>query len=869
MVSEDTISAIGGYLLLTTQVIDTDGVRATKPSVSFSTPTPSVLSISQNGATVSVTGLAAGTGQVIARRGALADTATIQVLPVSSAAVHAAAAAPFQLVPHEMLFDRPNSMWFVTGRYTDASGSRSVLADFRSTNATVVRIDEKGWVRAARTGKALIIGSYNGLTDTIRVQVGGVTVATLMLKTDTATIGAVGDEVRLYSDALDPAGRLVINPALTWRSLNPHIAAVTGDGGVGTVEALAKGTAKFVVDRGTLSDTATVYIGGISNPGAVPASIDITPAQDTISAIGATSQLRAIVMDKQGAQMAGQGADWASLDPSVADVGTGGPSETRTVKALTPGKARIVASTNGVADTAVVHVAPTISSVTWNLSHSPLSPTTSTQVTVSADASDPTAIASIVLSVDGTTVKTCRGGSCAWTGALAAGIHSYSAVATLTSGTQQAVGSGTIVVVQPQPGNKAGYSPTSPHWRHMRTSTIDYRIHYQKGSQQQAEYDWAAGHFDHVTGGTLNQYKSRNPTIKHFPYDTYWFVPVAYAAAAEKWLAANGHSVENAYLHKAGAAKTKANRIMKQQFQGRDYWYYNLGDPGFQAWRRYTTRGTTGMNAQGFRSDGLFFDTNSRATVRKYVPAATLEYASLAEYLLDFDALLNAHRAWVPAGYLVLNQSTYFNKADEQALSKIAGGTMLEFVNGPYRDPQWAAVDQAINNGVVVEYGTAIKANHKGNIRYGVTRGNYASVKERVLMWEYASYLMVVNPNYMDRLYFEPYLGSWDTPMHTVWLEAFEQDIGLATAQRRVIDVGTDPAGQSYQVFQRQFENALVLIRPQGSTGKSGNYEYGDNSAVTVNLPAGTWRMLLPDGSTTGSVSSVKIRCGEAVILTK
>jgi hypothetical protein len=206
---------------------------------------------------------------------------------------------------------------------------------------------------------------------------------------------------------------------------------------------------------------------------------------------------------------------------------------------------------------------------------------------------------------------------------------------------------------------------------------------------------------------------------------------------------------------------------------------------------------------------------------------------------------------------------------DEQSLSKVAGGTMLEFVNGPYRDPQWVAVDQAINNGVVVEYGTAIKANHKGNIRYGVTAGNYPSIAERVLMWEYASYLMVVNPNHMDRLYFEPYLGSWDTPMNTVWLDAFEQDIGLATANRNVLTSGKDGAGQSYQVFQRQFENALVLIRPQGSKGTSGNYEYGDNSAVSVSLPAGTWRMLLADGTVTAPVTSVKLRCGEAVILMK
>jgi hypothetical protein len=275
------------------------------------------------------------------------------------------------------------------------------------------------------------------------------------------------------------------------------------------------------------------------------------------------------------------------------------------------------------------------------------------------------------------------------------------------------------------------------------------------------------------------------------------------------------------------------------------------------------------VNSSGFRSDGIFFDTNSRSTLSKYIPTATLEFATYASYLAAHDALLSSHPGWVPAGYVLLNQSTYFNKPEEQVLAKIAGGTMVEFVNGPYRNPQWVAVDALINNGVVIEYGTAIKANHKGNIRYGVTPGNYASVKERVLLWEYASYLMVVNPNHMDKLYFEPYLGSWDSPMDAVWLNAYEYDIGLATATRSVLTSGTDASGQSYQVYQRNFENALVLIRAQGGYTSTGTYDYGDNSAVSVNLPAGTWHMLLPNGAKTNALTTVKLRTGEAAIFVK
>jgi hypothetical protein len=413
-------------------------------------------------------------------------------------------------------------------------------------------------------------------------------------------------------------------------------------------------------------------------------------------------------------------------------------------------------------------------------------------------------------------------------------------------------------------------SGTSPHWRHMRTSTIDYRIvvgRYRLTARTAAqEWDWAASHFDKVIGGNAAEYKRRNPGILHFPYDTYWFTPVNSARAMEAWLTSNRYSVESAYLHRAGTAMLPANRITAKQFAGRDYWYYNPGDAGFRAWRKEQTARQIGRTNRVHRSDGLFFDTNSRSTVTKYVPARTLEFGSHAEYFTAFDSLLAAHREWVPAGYVMMNQSAYFNRPNEMELAGIAGGTMTEFVNGPYRDPKWAEVDALVEAGVVIEYGTAIKANHKGNARYGVTPGNYGTIKERVLMWEYVSYLMVVDPEHMDRVYFEPYLGSWDAPMSSVWLPAFERDIGLATGKRSSVLRGTDGAGQSYQVFQREFENALALIRPQGGKTEAGGFDYGDASAVTVELPGGTWRVLLADGALTGPVTRVDLRAGEAVI---
>ncbi len=497
------------------------------------------------------------------------------------------------------------------------------------------------------------------------------------------------------------------------------------------------------------------------------------------------------------------------------------------------------------------------------VSHVPADPSSRQAVTITAVASGTATVVETSIVVGGAVARVCAGAQCSHEARFPVGSHSYAAVATDAAGRSFSSATHTFAVRQPA-GTERAYSPTSPHWRHMRTATIDYRIHYQPPAQRQAEYDWAAAHFDHVTGGDLNEYKKRNPTIQHYPYDTFWFVPAASAGAAEGWLTANGYDPEHAYLHQAGTAKTKASRVTAQQYANRDYWYYNMADPGFRAWREHRTKQLTGRNAQGHRSDGLFLDTNNLTAINNYIPETTLEYASRAAWLADHDALLAAHRDWVPSGFVVVNLAQYFNRPGERALAGIAGGVMTEFVNGPFRDQFWNAVDALVAADVVVEFTTTTQATYLGNPRNGMTPGNYSTITERMLMWMYAGYLMVVDPANMDGVLFEPYIGGWTVPMSTAWLEAFEYDIGLAVAPRRVYKSGTDMAGQPYVVFSREFENGLVLIRP-----RQGSYlDYGDNSVAPVELPAGgPWRMLHADGSPGDPRSTVEIRLGESVIL--
>lgn len=493
--------------------------------------------------------------------------------------------------------------------------------------------------------------------------------------------------------------------------------------------------------------------------------------------------------------------------------------------------------------------------------HSPADPTTNDTIRIFATVSDSTTIATLVIALNDSAVASCAGARCEYEAVLRAGPHTYGATATDTAGSVLTDGPHAFTVWLHPP--QSGGFTSSPHWRHIRTSVLDYRIHYQREPERSREYDWAAARYDHVVGGLglLNEYRKRNPTIRHSTYDKLWFTPAADAGAMENWLIANGYPVENAYLHAAGTSVDSANRITAQQFAGRDYWYLNLADPGFRAWRLHRTRQLTTANAQGQRSETLFLDTNANSTVRRYIPAATLEYPSHETYFADFYALLATLRAEVPAGYLVLNMAQYFTRDEEMVTARVAGGVMTEYGNTPYGRTRWLEVDQLVADGVVVHLATGVSPGSKNNQRADMTAGNYDSIRERVLMWEYGSYLMVVDPERMDAVLFETYGLNWSHPFSVTWLPAFEVDIGLATAKRRVLDSGVDAQGQRFNVFIREFENGLVLIRPQ----EGGSY--GDATAVDVTVPNAPWRVLQPDGSLSGEVSSVTLRNSEALIL--
>jgi uncharacterized protein YjdB len=138
-----------------------------------------------------------------------------------------------------------------------------------------------------------------------------------------------------------------MNPRVTWSSLESSVADV--DAG-GRVRSYKKGTANVTATAGTVSDTAQILVQADAP---ATASVIIVPDNDTIPTIGGNTVLTAIVLDAAGNPVPGAVVVWSSLNPSIASVNSSG-----LVSGLASGLARITATNNTTADTALVWVAP-------------------------------------------------------------------------------------------------------------------------------------------------------------------------------------------------------------------------------------------------------------------------------------------------------------------------------------------------------------------------------------------------------------------------------------------------------------------------------------------------------------------------------
>ncbi|TMC55083.1 MAG: hypothetical protein E6J20_01180 [Chloroflexi bacterium] len=327
---------VGNTVQLTATTQDAAGTVLAGRAITWSSSNPSVATVSPTGLT---TGVAAGTATITATSEGKNASAAVTVANVPVASVVISPATALVLVGASVqLVASPK----------DAAGNllsgRAIT--WTSSAPATATVSPTGLVTGVGAGAVTITAMSEGMTGSAAVTVNPVPVASVSLSPATVS-AAVGQAVQLTATPRDASGNPLSGRVVTWATSNAAVATVTASGQVtvGVVTGVAAGSATITATSEGKSTTATVTVTT-----APVASVAVTPATATIAA-GGNQQFSAVTRDAAGNTLTGRVVTWASSNPTVATVSSGG-----LVTGQATGSATITAASEGKSGTAGITV---------------------------------------------------------------------------------------------------------------------------------------------------------------------------------------------------------------------------------------------------------------------------------------------------------------------------------------------------------------------------------------------------------------------------------------------------------------------------------------------------------------------------------
>ena len=306
----------GSQITLNANVVGGGGT----PVVVWSSSDPTVAAVDANGV---LRTLLPGSATITATAGRAADAITVTV-GARAAGIVIEPAAPTAISHHQEVV--------LTGSVVDARNQpiSGLTVEWSVADATVATHVGNGVIRALRNGTTLITATgrqgsrvFTGSTTFTVLQ----QAASMSISPTSTAFAAAGATQQFTVTAVDANGHRVESNAISWESTDPAVATVNDNG---LVTAVGDGTTVIRARSGSVSAEATVKV-------ARPAVIEISPEQETLTYIGATQQMSAVVRDGAGNAMDLR-VIWYSLHPAVASVDDNG-----LVTATGDGTATIVA----------------------------------------------------------------------------------------------------------------------------------------------------------------------------------------------------------------------------------------------------------------------------------------------------------------------------------------------------------------------------------------------------------------------------------------------------------------------------------------------------------------------------------------------
>ncbi|MGH7621967.1 MAG: hypothetical protein ACREMU_06470, partial [Gemmatimonadaceae bacterium] len=333
----------------------------------------------------------------------------------------------------------------------------------------------------------------------------------------------------------------------------------------------------------------------------------------------------------------------------------------------------------------------------------------------------------------------------------------------------------------------------------------------------------------------------------------------SYYADMKSWFASHKQYVfEHAFEHRKGAARDSAGRVAFTRL-GTKRWAINPADPGAMAYSLDRMKRIIAPDNGVFLDEMATGDMNALLGSMLETPSHTA-YAEALAPLLGMIQRATRKR-------LIPNTAEYMTPADRANIVASAG-VHLEMFNNFMQSgmiDRWKWCESLTASGAFVDLVSTYGTQDVLNLGSKFPRGNSATSVQRAKLWELASYYMAVPAS--PHLFGLQLENSWNKPYSTLWIKAQEANIGHPRAMRVQASHGTDPQGNPYIVYTRDFDRALVVLRLQQGWNA---HTYGDPTAITVPLPTGQkWIPLNADGTVGTAVTSIRLRNSEAAILLK
>jgi len=354
VVTPDSLTlSVGASATLSARVEASTGALLTERALVWSSTDTTIAAVSSAGEVTArpYNGGSLRVVRIIATSEGRADTVSVAVTPAPAARV-VVSPAELTLIPGETatvtasVFDGQNVA--LQGR----------VVTWSSTDTSVVTVSSSGGVLASpylgiSARVASLIATSEGRADSVAVTVNPIPVASVAIAPDSLRL-IVGEVGTLTASLRGAEGQLLTGRPTLWSIGDSTVATVSATGDVTARPYLGgetRRTIAIVVASG-VADTVPIIVLPLSS-----ARVEVSP-DSVLLGSGQSAQLSVISFDGQGNALVGRTVEWSTLDAEVASVTTSGLVSAKVYGGADVRVARVVATVDGVGDTARVYVTP-------------------------------------------------------------------------------------------------------------------------------------------------------------------------------------------------------------------------------------------------------------------------------------------------------------------------------------------------------------------------------------------------------------------------------------------------------------------------------------------------------------------------------